>query len=88
MEEMRQDFNLIGFQTFDSKDKTRKFYVAQCYTNQLSNDGLSNRAVVVNVFVTQEEYTQIMTMPIGSPIMVDVIPNLSSGKINYKINLQ
>ena len=82
-----QDMTLVGFYHFSSKDKTKHYYVVQALTNEIDLSKSTNRASVVDVFVSEEIYNSIMNKEIGESIKVQMIPNLSTGKLSFKICL-
>lgn len=82
-----QEMTLIGFYHFSSKDKTKHYYVVQALFNELNVSNSTNKASVVDVFVSEEIYNSIMNKEIGEPIKVQMIPNLSTGKLSFRISL-
>ena len=87
MENNVQEMTLVGFYHFLSKDKTKHYYVVQALstTNDISN-GI-NKVSLVDVFVSEEIYNSIMNKEIGEPIKVQITPNLSTGKLSFRICL-
>lgn len=82
-----QDMTLIGFYHFSSKDKTKHYYVVQALTNELNVSNSTNKATVIDIFVSDEIYNSILNKEIGEPIKVQMTPNLSTGKIGFKLCL-
>ena len=82
-----QDMTLIGFYHFSSKDKTKHYYVVQALTNEVNVSNSTNKATVIDIFVSDEIYNSILNKEIGEPIKVQMTPNLSTGKIGFKICL-
>ena len=87
MENNVQEMTLVGFYHFASKDKTKHYYVVQALSNENDVSKGINKASVVDVFVSEEIYNSIMNREIGDVINVQVIPNLSTGKLSFKICL-
>ena len=85
--ETMQEMSLIGYYHFSSKDKTKHYYVVQALssTNDVSN-GIY-KANVVDIFVSEEMYKTIIEKEIGTSLNVQMIPNLSTGKLSFKICL-
>lgn len=85
--ETLQDMTLIGYYHFASKDKTKHYYVIQAMsnTNDISNGNF--RANIVDIFVTGEMYNTIIQKEIGTVLSVQITPNLSTGKLSFKICL-
>ena len=82
-----QEMSLIGYYHFDSKDKTKHYYVVQALstTNDVSHG--TCKSSIVDVFVSEEMYNIILEKEIGTSINVQIIPNLSTGKFSFKICL-
>lgn len=82
-----QEMSLIGYYHFDSKDKTKHYYVVQALssTNNVSEGNFKSN--IVDVFVSEEIYNVILEKEIGTPLNVQMIPNLSTGKLSFKICL-
>lgn len=82
-----QEMSLVGFYHFSSKDKTKHYYVVQALSNQIEEGKAINKAFVVDVFVSEDIYNSIINKDIGEVIKVQITPNLSTGKLSYKICL-
>lgn len=87
MENNVQEMTLVGFYHFASKDKTKHYYVVQALSNQIEEGKAINRASVVDVFVSEEIYNSIVNKEIGDIINVQITPNLSTGKLSFRICL-
>lgn len=82
-----EDMILVGFYHFSSKDKTKIYYVAQFLYNQVDIERVNNKGTVINVFVTDDEYKVICQKNVGDVFKVSVSPDLSTGKLYYKVVL-
>lgn len=82
-----QEMTLVGFYHFASKDKTKHYYVVQALSNQVEDGKAINKASVVDVFVSEDIYNSIINKDIGEILNVQIIPNLSTGKLSFKICL-
>lgn len=78
---------LVGYHHFNSKDKTKTYYQAQCLHNIRNETNTNCKATLINIFVDEETYRKIINMNVGENINVVIIPNLETGKVSYKINL-
>lgn len=84
--EQSQDMILVGYHSFNSKDKTQKFYVVQCLYSEKNVSNGDLRGTMINIFVDFETYNKIKVgYDIGSSLKVEVSANLSTNKIYYKI---
>lgn len=82
-----QEMTLVGFYHFASKDKTKHYFVVQALSNKIEEGKAINRASVVDVFVSEEMYNSIINREIGDVIKVQITPNLSTGKLSFRICL-
>lgn len=82
-----QEMTLVGFYDFFSKDKQNHYYVVQALssTNDVSKG--TCKSVIVDVFVSEEIYNSILNREIGTYINVQITPNLSTGKLSFKVCL-
>jgi len=85
MEKSVQDMILVGYHTFSSKDKTKIYYVVQCLYSEQNITKSSYKGTLINIFTEDEIYKKVVGLEIGTPIKVEVIPNLASGKVYYKV---
>ena len=77
---------LVGYIHFQSKDKTKTFYIAQCLIHSTYEPN-NKQGVLVNVFLSQEEFAEVCAKDIGEEVLLSVRPNFEKGTINYKIVL-
>lgn len=77
----------VGHNHFASKDKSNIYYVIQVLHNTEDVTKNTNKATLIPIFVTDKEYQRLCNIVIGSPLKVEVRPNLETGKISYKIIL-
>lgn len=77
--------NLIGYYHFSSKDKEKEYLIAQIMFTKAEPERNNMRATVVGIFVTEEIYKGILQKNIGDKIDVEIVPNLETGKISYKV---
>lgn len=82
-----QEMSLVGFYHFASKDKTKHYFVVQAMTNKIEEGKAINRATIIDVFVSEEMYNSIINKEVGELIKVQMTPNLSTGKLSFKICL-
>lgn len=82
-----QEMPLVGFYHFSSKDKTKHYYIVQAMSYQVEEDIAVNKATVIDVFTSEEIYNSIINKEIGELIKVQMTPNLSTGKLSFKICL-
>lgn len=75
--------NFLGCYTFKSKDKTKDFFKLQAVAYE---DG-SRRALLIDTFITSEEYERLFDLTFFDNIELDVIPNFSTGQIRYKLTI-
>ncbi len=77
----------VGNISFSSKAKDKIYYVVQVLHNEIDVSRGTNRATLVNIFTDDDTYKKFVGAEIGSTVKVEIKPNLSTGKINYKIIL-
>ena len=77
---------LVGYHHFSSKDKTKTFYIAQCLIHSTYEPN-NKKGILVNVFISQEEFAEVAAKSIGDEVLLDVRPNYEKGTMNYKILL-
>lgn len=80
-----QEMLLVGYHHFNSKDKKEIYYVVQCLYNENDLSRGNYRGTMINVFVDDETYKKVSELELGSTLQVEVQPNLSTGKIYYKV---
>lgn len=85
MENQSKDMILVGYHHFNSKDKKQIYYVVQCLYNEDDRTRGNLKGTMINIFVDDEVYKKVVQNDIGTILKVDVIPNLSTGKIYYKV---
>lgn len=72
----------LGSYSFMSKDKTKYFYKLQAVAY---SEG-STKALLIDTFITQDDYEKLSDdFSIFDNIDLQIIPNLVTGKIAYKI---
>lgn len=85
--ESMQEMSLIGYYHFSSKDKTKHYYVVQALTSTNDVSQGNYKSNIVDIFVSEEIYNVILEKEIGTLLKVQMIPNLSTGKISFKVCL-
>ena len=86
MENNVVQMNLVGFFHFKNKEGTKEYHIIQCvsYPNHQLERG-QMKGVIISIFVDLEIFQTISNMSIGDKIDVEIVPNLETGKINYKV---
>lgn len=79
------EMSLVGNNKFTSKDKTKIYFVIQALYNEIDISKQINKATLINIFVSEELYNTLAGVDIGTVLKVQVVPNLSTGKVSYKI---
>lgn len=82
-----QEMSLIGYYHFASKDKTKHYYVVQALSTTRDVSTGNFKSHIVDVFVSEDIYNAILEKEIGTPLNVQITPNLSTGKLSFKICL-
>lgn len=85
MENNVVQMNLIGYHHFKNKEGTEEYHIVQCAYYKGEELRAQMKAVIIPIFVDTETFQTIANMNIGSAINVEVIPNLETGKIRYKV---
>ncbi len=85
MQNQVTDMILVGFHHFNSKDKSQIYYVVQVLYNEIDLSRGNNKGTMINIFVDDELYQKIAQLDIGTLLKVELKPNLSTGKLNYKV---
>lgn len=85
MENNVYQMNLIGYHHFKNKEGTQDYHIVQCAYYQGDTQRAQMKAVIIPVFVDLKEFQTIANMKIGSTINIEVVPNLETGKIRYKV---
>lgn len=85
MEKSIEEMVLIGYHHFSSKDKSQIFYVIQCLFNEQDMTKGTMKGTMINIFVNDETYKIVNQMGIGTPLKIEVSPNIQTGKLNYKV---
>lgn len=87
MDRQTQNMILVGYHHFNSKDKTQIYYVVQCLYSENDLTRGNRKGTMINIFVDDDIYKKILEMDIGTVLKVEIIPNLNSGKLSYKVVL-
>lgn len=78
--------NLIGYHHFKNKEKTEDYHIVQCaYYEEKDEQRAQMKAIIIPIFVDLKSFQEIANKTLGSAIDVEVIPNLVTGKIRYKV---
>ena len=77
---------LVGYYHFQSKDKTKVFYIAQCLIHS-TYEASNKKGVLVPVFVNQDEYAEVTAKELGEEVLLSVKPNFEKGTMHYSIIL-
>lgn len=77
--------NLIGYYHFTTKDKSKTYYIIQAMVCKAEPERNNMRSTVLTIFTNEDIYKKIIGTDIGSKIDIEIIPNLETGKINYKV---
>lgn len=85
MDKSSQDMILVGYHHFNSKDKKQIYYVVQCLYNEDDRTRGNLKGTMINIFVEDDIYKKVTQLDIGTVLKIDVTPNLSTGKIYYKV---
>ncbi len=85
MENNVVQMNLIGYHHFKNKEGTEEYHIVQCAYYKGEEARAQMKAIIVPVFVDLKTFQSIANMKIGSVINIEVIPNLETGKIRYKV---
>lgn len=87
MEIQVKQMTLVGYYHFNSKDKTKIFFVVQCLYSSvdLSNDNL--RGTMINIFVDENVFNKVKSMDMGTSLDVQVSSNLETGKLYYTLEV-
>lgn len=79
-----KEMALVGYHHFNAKDNSKHFYVAQCLWNDVDEKNNNNRATLINVFVTEEQYKYIINNNL-SVVKIAVNVNYATGKVYYSL---
>lgn len=85
MENNVVQMNLIGYHHFKNKEGTEEYHIVQCAYYKGDVQRAQMKAVIIPVFVELKDFQVIANMKIGSALNVEIIPNLETGKIRYKV---
>lgn len=85
MESIQSKMQMVGYHTFQNKEKTKRFFIIQCLSTKKVKDDL--KSTVVNIFVEPTEYSEISAMDFGSEITVETSINFETNKPTHKIIL-
>lgn len=81
-----KDMTLVGYYHFETKDKSKVYYILQCLVSKVDNDNC--KGSLVNVFVNENTYRRVVNdFDIGSTLKVEVIPNYDTGKVSYRLSI-
>lgn len=80
--------NLIGYHHFKNKEKTEDYHIVQCaYYEQIDEQRAQMKAVIIPIFVDLKSFQAIANKKLGDKIDVEIKPNLTTGKIHYKVQV-
>ena len=80
--------NLIGYYHFKNKEKTEDYHIVQCaYYENIDEQRAQMKAVIIPIFVDLKTFQEIANKTLGEKIDVEIKPNLTTGKINYKVHV-
>lgn len=80
--------NLIGYHHFKNKEKTEDYHIVQCaYYEQIDEQRAQMKAVIIPIFVDLKSFQVIANKKLGEKIDVEIKPNLSTGKIHYRVQV-
>lgn len=80
------EMTLIGYHHFQNKEKTEEYHIVQgAYYENVEEMRAQVKATVIPIFVELAVFQKIANKKIGDKLKVQVIPNLSTGKIYYKV---
>ena len=76
----------VGHNHFSSKEKDRIYSIIQVLYNVEDKQHFTNKATLINIFVDDEIYKKVaQSFEVGNVIKIEIVPNISTGKINYNI---
>lgn len=80
--------NLIGYYHFKNKEKTEDFHIVQCaYYENIDEQRAQVKATIIPIFVDLKSFQEIANKKLGDVIDVEIKPNLTTGKIHYKVQV-
>lgn len=85
MDKSTQDMILVGYHHFNSKDKKQIYYVIQCLYSENDKTRGNLKGTMINIFVEDNIYQKVAKLDIGTVLKIEVVPNLSTGKIYYRV---
>lgn len=85
MENIIVQMNLIGYHHFKNKEGTEEYHIVQCAYYKGEEARAQMKATIIPIFVDLKTFQLIANMTIGSALNVEVVPNLETGKIRYKV---
>lgn len=85
MDKSTQDMILVGYHHFNSKDKKQIYYVVQCLYNENDTTRGNLKGTMINIFVEDNVYQKVAKLDIGTVLKIEIVPNLSTGKIYYRV---
>lgn len=86
MENNVVEMTLVGYHHFKNKEKTEDYHVVQCaYYDSIDEQRAQVKCVIIPIFVDLSVFQKIANKKIGEIIKVQVNPNLTTGKIYYKV---
>ena len=81
-----EKMNFIGYYSFNSKDKTKYYYIIQLLARE--TDDKNSTGYIVNAFVSAEDYSYILkNYEIGNNLNVKASINHQTNRVNYNIVL-
>lgn len=80
--------NLIGYHHFKNKEKTEDYHIVQCaYYENIDEQRAQVKATIIPIFVDLKSFQEIANKKLGDTIDVEIRPNLTTGKIHYKVQV-
>lgn len=80
--------NLIGYHHFKNKEKTEDYHIVQCaYYENIDEQRAQVKATIIPIFVDLKSFQEIANKKLGDVIDVEIKPNLTTGKIHYKVQV-
>ena len=80
--------NLIGYHHFKNKEKTEDYHIVQCaYYENIDEQRAQVKATIIPIFVDLKSFQEIANKKLGDVLDVEIKPNLTTGKIHYKVQV-
>lgn len=77
--------NLVGYYHFTNKERTEEYHIVQCAYYEGEEARAQMKAIIIPIFVDLKAFQEIANMTIGSTLDVELVPNLETGKIRYRV---